>query len=112
MESGNLKPDVKPTIFERLLTPGIVTGYTVPTPEDLSDEAYTILGAAADTTGGALMVATYNTIRNPDIYQKLVAELREAFPDPNTELDFPSLEKLPYLVSFVFGALVLGYGWK
>lgn len=95
-----LKQDSKPTIFHRLLTPGVVKGYTVPSPSDLSDEAYLILGAAADTTGNTLTTATHRVITNPKMYERLTAELKQAFPDPNVDLDFPTLEKLPYLVSF------------
>ena len=66
--------------------------------DDLKDEAYIILAAAADTTGNALTIAAYNIISDDAIYHKLAAELNEAFPDPNVRLDFVLLERLPYLV--------------
>lgn len=72
----------------------------MPTVEELKDEAYILVAAAADTTGNALTIATYNAVRNPKIYQRLTAELKEAFPDPAMKMDFVSLEKLPYLVSY------------
>lgn len=71
----------------------------------MNDEAYIILEAAADTTGNAMTIGTYNVVVNPDIYKKLTAELREQFPGPDAELGFAVLEKLPYLV----GLYHLGY---
>jgi cytochrome P450 len=99
MDAGEIKPSAIPTMFQQLLTPGITEGYVVPSVDDLKDEAYSVLAAAADTTGNCMTVAAYHVVRNPEIYQKLKAELRAAFPDPKAELDFVSLEKLPYLVS-------------
>jgi cytochrome P450 len=71
----------------------------VPTVDELKDEAYIIVAAAADTTGNAMTVAAYNTVLNPEIYLTLTAELQEAFPDLGAHLDFITLEKLPYLVT-------------
>lgn len=45
-----------------------------------------------------MTVAAQNVVNNPVIYKKLVAELKGTFPDPNANLDFQVLEKLPYLV--------------
>lgn len=87
------------TIFSTLLSkedkPG---GYQTPSDEVLMQEAYSILAAAADTTGNAMTVAAFNVLSNPLIYQRLVQDLEEAFPDPNATLEFVELEKMPYLV--------------
>lgn len=96
MDSGS-KMD-KPTIFPALLAPP--PGIPAPTIDQIKDEAYSILAAAADTTGNAMTVAAYNVVNNPEIYRRLCEELAEAFPDPNGILDYATLEKLPYLVSF------------
>lgn len=85
------------SIFEALLTPG--DEYVVPTPDQIKDEAYSVLVAAADTTGNAMTVAAYNVVKNPDIYRTLVAELKDAFPNDADALEYIKLEKLPYLVS-------------
>lgn len=105
MDSG--KKIVRPTIFHQLLRPDAAEGYTVPSVEQLKDEAYILLAAAADTTGNALTIAAYNVAINPEIYGRLTTELREAFPD-EASMDFITLEKLPYLVSLVplFRAMV------
>jgi cytochrome P450 len=99
MDAGEIKPSAIPTMFQHLLTPGITDEYVVPSVDDLKDEAYSVLAAAADTTGNCMTVAAYYVVRNPDIYKKLNAELKANFPDPNAKLDFVSLERLPYLVS-------------
>jgi cytochrome P450 len=72
-------------------------GYRVPPTTDLKDEAYTILVVAADTTGNSMTVAAFNVMRNPPIYERLAQELERAFPDPNAELPFIELERLPCL---------------
>lgn len=70
----------------------------VPTVDELRDESFVMLSAAADTTGNAMTVAMYGVVTNDDIYSKLAAELKAAFPDSSAKLDFIQLEKLPYLV--------------
>lgn len=78
--------------------------------EDLTDEAFTILSAAADTTGHALSTTSYFIVSNPEIYRKLTDELKEAFPDPSVELKFLALEKLPYLTAIIKEGLRLSFG--
>ena len=86
------------TIFSHLMDPKAAEGHIVPSVNDLTDEAFIILSAAQDTTGNAMTIALYETVSNPEIYTKVVEELKLAFPDPNVRLDFLTLEKLPYLV--------------
>lgn len=85
------------TIFHDLLTHD--STWVVPSDQTLQDEAFAILGAAADTTGHAMNFATIEVVSDPAKYKRLHAELKEAFPDPNAKLDYLTLEKLPYLVS-------------
>jgi cytochrome P450 len=84
-------------IFEALLAPA--DSYEVPTPEQVKDESYAVLNAASDTTGNAMTVAAYNTVINPEIYGKLTAELKAAFPNSDEKIEYSKLEKLPYLVT-------------
>lgn len=86
-----------PDLSQKLLMPNTKTGYVGPPPEDVRDEAYTVLEAAADTAGNAMITAAWHIGNNPIIREKLSAELRQAFPDLNSDL--VALEKLPYLVS-------------
>jgi hypothetical protein len=90
------------TIFSHLLDPKATEGHVVPSVDDLTDESFIILSAAQDTTGNAITVALYETISNPEIYVKVLGELKQAFPDPNVRLDFLTLEKLPYLVCIAY----------
>ena len=88
------------TVFTSLLSnDDKPEGFQVPTTLELKDEAYSVLVAAADTTGNAMTVAAFNAIYNPEIYAKLAKELEDHFPDRLSQLPFVELERLPYLVS-------------
>lgn len=98
LDAGTIKPTSRRTIFHGILTPNLDEGYAVPPVDDIKDESYGILAAAADTTGNGMTVAAYHVVNNPEIYTKLRAELKLAFPDPNAKLNFVELERFPYLV--------------
>jgi cytochrome P450 len=98
MDANKGKKPTRLTIFNQLLDPNVAEGHVVPSVNDLKDEAVSIVTAAADTTGNAMTIAAYNVISNETIYNKLKAELREAFPDPLAQLEYLALERLPYLV--------------
>jgi cytochrome P450 len=91
------------TIFHELLDPSSTDEKTSTTPsiKRLYGEALSFCTAAADTTGNAMDTAAYHVVTNPDIYEKLKKELREAFPDPSIDLEYTTLEKLPYLTGVV-----------
>lgn len=100
------------TIFHELLDPSSTDEETSGPPsfERLYGEALSFCTAAADTTGNAMEMAAYHVVANPDIYNKLKKELRDAFPDPSTDLDYTTLEKLPYLTGVVKEGQRLSYG--
>jgi cytochrome P450 len=98
------------TIFHQLLDPNAAEGHVVPNVEDLTDEMFTILTAAAETTGHTMTMTTYYVLSNPTIYKTLVAELKTAFPDKKINLDYLTLEKLPYLTAVIKEGLRLSYG--
>ncbi|KIV95977.1 hypothetical protein PV10_03563 [Exophiala mesophila] len=109
MEQGKLGH--RQTIFSTLLSlEDKPAGYEVPDNEMLMQQAYSVLAAAADTTGNAMTVAAYHILKNPSIYQSLVKELQAAFPDPSSQLEFVELEKLPYLTAVIKEALRLSFG--
>ena len=97
MEAGKLGSS-RPTIFSELLDPEKNYGKPIPPTMELKDEVHSLLAAAADTTGNAMITAAYHVISDRIIYQKVKAELIEAFPN-SSALDFVTLEKLAYLVS-------------
>lgn len=96
------------TIFTTLLSEDDKPdGFIIPTTLELKDEAYSVLVAAADTTGNAMTVAAFNTLYNSKIYEKLATELETRFPDGTSQLPFVELERLPYLVSCWHNAHVI-----
>ena len=98
MEAGKLGSS-RPTIFSELLDPEKNYGKPIPSTMELKDEVHSLLAAAADTTGNAMITAAYHVISDQNTYQKAKAELIEAFPNSSSALDFVTLEKLAYLVS-------------
>ena len=68
--------------------------------DEPEDEAYTVITAAADTTGNAMTTILRCVVADLAIYQKLHAELKDAFPEDSVPLKYKDLERLPYLVSF------------
>jgi len=98
MDARKGEKQTRLTIFNQLLDPVVTEGHVVPSVDDLKDEAFSIVTAAADTTGNAMTIAAYNVISNKTIYHKLVTELADAFPGPSPKLEFLAFERLPYLV--------------
>jgi cytochrome P450 len=106
------------TIFHQLLDPAATPGHVVPSVEDLTDEAFTTLTAAADTTGHAMAILTYYVVSSPSIYRTLTTELKTAFPShdhnyeqvKNLNYRYTTLEKLPYLTGVIKEGLRLSYG--
>ena len=110
--SAGIKPQRR-TIFHELIDPSTRDDEERPiqaTLESLSGEALSFCTAAADTTGNALETSAYYVVTNPLIYATLTKELREAFPDPNAETDYTTLEKLPYLTAVIKEGQRLTYG--
>jgi cytochrome P450 len=87
-----------PIIYHALLSPEANKGRPLPSRRSLLDEAGILLGAGADSTAVTLMVASHYVLQNPQIRQRLEAELREAWPVLEEIPQYEVLEKLPYLV--------------
>ncbi|PGH17767.1 hypothetical protein AJ79_00908 [Helicocarpus griseus UAMH5409] len=110
-DGGKQQLKTRQTMFHQLLRPGgAIKGYDVPTVENLENEAYDLVGAASGTTGNALTITAYHVVANPEIYRTLKAELESAFPNPNSEMIYTKLEKLPYLTAVIKEGLRLSYG--
>lgn len=67
--------------------------------ERLFMEARVILAAGTDTTATMMTKLIFHLLSNPDVLQKLKAELETAIPDANTLPIAAQVENLPYLVS-------------
>ncbi|PQE14376.1 cytochrome p450 protein [Rutstroemia sp. NJR-2017a BBW] len=97
------------TIFHAILESD-----TLPTSEKTLDrlrqEGQTVVGAGTDTTAGALSMATFHILANPDVKQKLLAELTPVFEKTNGRPSLADLELLPYLKAVASEALRLSVG--
>jgi cytochrome P450 len=69
--------------------------------ERLQHEGQVIVGAGLETTKTALLVAFFHIFDNPDIHQRLEAELVNAWPEVDSPPKLPELEKLPYLTAVI-----------
>jgi len=86
-------------IYHALLSPEANKGRPLPSRQSLLDEAFILLGAGADSTGVVLTVIAYYVLQNPQVRQRLEAELREAWPVLEEIPRYEVLEKLPYLAA-------------
>lgn len=68
-----------------------------------------IITAGGETAGHALATTTYYILSHPKVHQKLVSELKTAFPNKTHDLEYLTLEKLPYLACVIKEGLRLSY---
>lgn len=87
--------------FSALFRPNEKYGYTIDPPEYISQIGFELLAAGTEEPSNAMFMTTFRILYNPDVEKKLVAELDEAFPDPNA-MSLRTMEQLPYLVSGFF----------
>ncbi|KXN65031.1 cytochrome P450 [Conidiobolus coronatus NRRL 28638] len=66
--------------------------------DEIIDEAMTLLVAGFDTTSNSLIFTIYEVLKNPTIYNKLVAEILKEFPNPDAKITVEDCRKrLPLL---------------
>ena len=89
------------TIYHHLLTPHPEKGVygKVPSRKSLTEEGKNVLSAGSDTVANTTTMGTCFILSHPEVNSRLVEELKEAWPDKETEMRYTELEKLPYLVS-------------
>lgn len=73
-------------------------------------EATSFVGAGTLTVAHMLSLTCFFVLKKPDIYKRLMAELCEAMPDPESSTGQQKLESLPYLAAVVDEGLRLSYG--
>ena len=96
-----MKPQRR-TVLDALLDPKNLELYgKQPSVRTIRDEAMAIVGAGTDTVANAMVMATCHVLENPYMHSRLKEELRAAYPDPNTEMKWTDLEKLPYLTGVI-----------
>ena len=98
----------KPTIFADLLQSDLVESEKK--PERLADEAVAIVGAGTETTSWTLAVITFHLLSQPEVFEKLQAELSTVIDDPRRLPSWTVLEKLPFLGAVIREGLRLSYG--
>jgi cytochrome P450 len=87
------------TIFSELLKPEAINGLPSPTALQLSHEGRVLFAAGSHTIGTMLMTAVYHLLRNPEAKERLVDEVRTAWPVLDQAPRHEDLEKLPFLAS-------------
>ena len=86
-------------MFDINFHPNREKGQFTPTVEEMTADAFTLMSAGMDTTSYAEIVITWALLNNPQMMQRLKAELRVVMPGRDDTVDWAGLEQLPYLVS-------------
>jgi cytochrome P450 len=88
-------------IYSELLNPEANKGLPPPTELQLCHEARVMFAAGSHTIGTTLMTGAYYLLRSPEAEQRLVDEVRTAWPVLDESPSHEELEKLPFLVRVV-----------
>ena len=73
---------------------------------ELQTEAWSNIVAGSDTTATSLTSIMFRVMKNPRIYERLVTEIRTAFPPDTNEIPtYAQTNKLPYLQACIKEAL-------
>ena len=90
-------------MFDINLNPNLEKGQFTPTVDEMAADAFALLTAGTDTSAYAMVTVIWHLLNNPQMVQRLKAELRRVMPGREDTVDWAELEKLPYLVSKPFG---------
>jgi len=88
-------------IYSELLNAEATKGLPSPTALQLLHEGRVLFAAGSHTVGTTLMTGVYYLLRNPEAKQRLVDEVRAAWPVLDQAPRHEDLEKLPFLVSVI-----------
>ncbi|KAH9062299.1 putative cytochrome P450 [Lactarius vividus] len=88
-------------IYRELLNPEAIKGHPVPTAQQLLNEAEVLFSAGSHTVGTVLMTGVYHLLHNPETKQRLVDEIRSAWPVLDNPPSYEALEKLPFLATVI-----------
>ena len=86
-------------IYSELLDAEANKGRPPPTALQLFHEAIVLFSGGSHPIGVTLMTGFYHMLRSPEVKQRLVDEVRTAWPVLDQDPGYESLEKLPYSVS-------------
>ncbi len=99
LQSGHLSKAEIRTVFDINFHPNLEKGQFKPTIDEMTSDAFAYLTAGTDTTSFTLVNITWALVNNPQMMQKLKAELRTVIPGREDVVDCARLENLSYLVS-------------
>ena len=100
-------------IYSELLNPEANKGLPSPTETQLDHEARVLFAAGSHTIGTTLMIGVHHILRHPEVKDRLVDELRAAWPVLDQPPGYEEFEKLPYLASvFILSDLNLLLAWN
>lgn len=85
-------------VIDMLMDPLTVKGHTVPSLEQLNDEAVILLTAGNDTTSNSMIFGLYQICNNMSVYKTLFQELQGHFPSVDQQITYEDAKQLPYLV--------------
>jgi len=94
-------------LYSELLNPEANKGHPTPKAAHLRHEAQLLFAAGSHTVGTTLMIGFYHLLRNPDAKQRLVDEVRTAWPVIDQLPPYEDLEKLPFLTGVIKESLRL-----
>lgn len=100
-DPGSLENAPHRIIYHSLLDPDANKGRPLPSRLSLRHEAAALLGAGSDSTAITATTTLYHVLHNPEIQQRLVKELRTAWPVLEEVPRYEVLEKLPYLTAVI-----------
>ncbi|KAK2626244.1 hypothetical protein QTJ16_004506 [Diplocarpon rosae] len=106
----SLQKTSHPTIYHRLLDPDAHKGGPIPDATSLYEEAQTMLFGGGVTVGDTLMTGHFHILDQPNLYEKLRAEVRTIWPDIDHPPSFESFETLTLLTATIKEALRLTPG--
>src|ERR1700755_2586411 len=86
-------------IYSELLNPEAIKGLPSPTALQLSHEGLVLFTAGSKNVGTTLMTGVYHLLRNPEAKQRLVDEVRTAWPVLDQVPRHEDFQKLPFLAS-------------
>ncbi|KAI9434338.1 putative cytochrome P450 [Lactarius indigo] len=89
------------TIYRELLNPEAIKGGSIPTAQQLLNEAEVLFSAGSHTVGTVLMIGVYHLLHNPGAKQRVADEVRSAWPVLNNPPGYEELEKLPFLTAVI-----------
>ena len=87
------------TALHHLLMPHPDKGQPdIPSEKVLWEEAGNLIAGGSETVATVINVGVFHVLNNPAVHERLVEELKRAWPELEMTMRYETLEKLPYLV--------------